>query len=87
MIVEILSFARRLDAALGRKFGAPYHALLGIGLGIEIVRRLNEIAELPGATAGALRAGFAVLLYALLLLHQLGELAEHLERRQERLGP
>jgi len=32
MIVQILHGARRLDAAISRKLGAPYHAVLGIGL-------------------------------------------------------
>lgn len=84
MIVGILRRAQRLDAALGRKLGPAYHAVLGIGLVVEIIRRLHELGELPDIGAGVVRALLALALFGFLLLHQLGELAEHLERRRSR---
>lgn len=84
MIVEILRKARRLDAAIGRKLGPAYHALLGIGLVVEIVRRLSEFGDLP--RAGAVREIFAVVLFGVLLLHQMGELGEHMDRRRKARG-
>ncbi len=80
MIVEILQGARRLDLALARKFGPAYHAVLGIGLITEIVRRLHEFGHLPAT--GVIRGILAVALFGVLLLHQIGELAEHLNRRR-----
>ena len=85
MIVELLYGARRLEAALARKIGPAYHAVLGVGLVIEIIRRLREFGDLP--SAGAVRAVLAVALFGVLLLHQLSELAEHLDHRRKRAGP
>lgn len=84
MIVEILRGAQRLDAAVGRTLGPAYHAVLGIGLVVEIIRRLHELGELRDFDAGALRATLALALFGFLLLHQLGELGEHLDRRRSR---
>jgi hypothetical protein len=80
MIVEILHGIRRLDAALGRKLGAPYHAVLGIGLIMEIGRNLHELASL----SFAIRPILAVVLFGFLLLHQIAELAEHVDERRKR---
>jgi hypothetical protein len=82
MIVEILHAIRRLDTALGRKLGAPYHAVLGIGLIMEIVRNLHELGGL--STAVAIRPILAVVLFGFLLLHQIAELAEHVDERRKR---
>jgi hypothetical protein len=85
MIVALLHGAQRLDAALARKLGLPYHAILGIGLITEIVRRLREVHDLP--TGSAIGSVLAVALFGFLLLHQLAELAEHMDRRRHRAGP
>jgi hypothetical protein len=82
MIVEILHAARRLDGALGRKLGAPYHAVLGIGLVLEIGRNLDELGH--QASAVSVRPILAVALFGLLLLHQMAELAEHIDERRKR---
>jgi hypothetical protein len=84
MIVELLQGAQRIDGAIARKFGPTYNGILGIGLVIEIVRRLHEFGELPSVSAGALRAVLAVALFVFLLLHQISELAEHIDRRRGR---
>jgi hypothetical protein len=82
MVVELLQGARALDAALSRKLGIPYHAILGMGLLTEIVRNLHEVGHLRrGRAFGSLPA---IVLFGLLLLHQLAELAEHMDRRRRR---
>jgi hypothetical protein len=82
MILDLLHGAQRLDATLARKLGPTYNAVLGIGLIAEIVRRLREFGELP--TGGAVRTALTVALFGLLLLHQIAELGEHVDRRRER---
>jgi hypothetical protein len=82
MIVEVLRGVQWLDATLAHKIGTTYHAVLGIGLVTEIVRRLREFGDLP--TSGTVRSLLAVALFGLLLLHQVAELAEHMERRRRR---
>ncbi len=86
MILQILHAAQGLDAALGRKLGPAYNAVLGIGLVIEIVRRLLELGDLPGIGADAARPMLAVALFGFLLLHQMSELAEHIDQRRKRRG-
>jgi len=83
MIVQILRAAHGLDVSLSRKLGPVYHAVLGIGLVAEIAQHVREFGELPSFGAGAVRAILALVLFALLLLHQLGELAEHADRRRK----
>jgi hypothetical protein len=81
-MIELLHGARWLDLVIRRKLGAVYNALLGIGLIGEIVRHLQEARELHAV--GLIRTGFAVALFVVLLLHQLAELAEHVDRRSHR---
>jgi hypothetical protein len=83
MITRILGGAHCLDAWLGRTLGRPYHALLGIGLVIEIARRLREATEIGASTSGLLKLALAVALFCALLIHQLGELHEHMAQRGE----
>jgi hypothetical protein len=84
MIRGILRAARLLDDTLKDKLGRPYHAVLGIGLVLEIVGRCKELYEAPAKSAGIIRLVLAILLYVLLLLHQTGELSEHAEQRAMR---
>jgi hypothetical protein len=79
MIVELFHAVRSLDVMIRRKLGPIYNALLGIGLVVEIIRHLHEAAELHGGNL--IRTILAVVLFAVLLLHQLAELAEHVDRR------
>jgi hypothetical protein len=79
MIVGLLHGVRRVDVMLHRKLGVAYNALLGIGLVVEIVRHLHEVPD-PDNTS-VIRTILAVTLFVLLLLHQLAELAEHVDRR------
>jgi hypothetical protein len=77
MIVDVLRAARRLDERLQQKLGRPYSALLGIGLVIEIIARVREMIELPETSTSVMRLCLTVVFFALLLVHQLGELSEH----------
>lgn len=79
MIVELFHGVRWVDVMIHRKLGIAYSALLGIGLVVEIVRHLHEARDLNGSSM--IQTIFAVALFALLLLHQLAELAEHVDRR------
>ena len=82
MIVQILHAARRLDQALGRRIGPAYNTILAIGLVIESGRRVRELGDIE--VTGAVRVAVTIVFFAILLLHQLGELAEHIDRRRER---
>ena len=84
MIEAVLRGARWLDAWLRVRFGPSYHALLGLGLIIEIGRHVHELTELDMASGRLVRAALQLLLYAVLLIHQLGELSAHLAARRER---
>lgn len=79
MIVELFHGARWADVMIHRKLGLAYNTLLGIGLVVEIIRHLHEARDLE--RAGWIGTILAVTLFALLLLHQLAELAEHVDRR------
>jgi hypothetical protein len=82
VIVEISHAAHRLDARLRRTLGRPYHAMLGIGLVLEIIARIRELHEAPATAGGIIRLMLVVLLYLVLLVHQVGELSPHAERRR-----
>lgn len=84
MIDAVLHGARRLDAWLRLRLGPPYHAILGLGLLIEIGRHIHELANFGDSQTGILRTGLQLILYSVLLLHQLGELSAHLAARRER---
>lgn len=79
MVVELVHGVRWLDLMIHRKLGIAYNAVLGIGLVVEIVRHLHEAHELQGTNM--VQTVLAVALFAFLLLHQLAELAEHVDRR------
>jgi len=56
MLTWIAASAHRLDGWLQERFGRPYNALLGVGLVVEIIRRLHRRA-LAAARASAPREG------------------------------
>jgi hypothetical protein len=85
MIGEILRAAHRLDAWLRRMLGRPYHAALGIGLVLEIIARIRELHEAPATSTHVVQLALVMLLYLLLLVHQIGELSGHAERRRHDL--
>ena len=81
MIIGILRGAQRLDAWLRWRIGRPYHAILGIGLVIEIARRLHELREGWGSPSGLLLTAATLIFYSILLVHQFGELHRHIDDR------
>ncbi|MBV9966169.1 MAG: hypothetical protein JO008_10775 [Alphaproteobacteria bacterium] len=89
MIVAVFRGVKWLHAELHRRIGPAYNVILGIGLVIEIIHRVREANF--HADAGVIRFLLAVVLFALLLLSQLAELGEHVERRRlqrrERTAP
>jgi len=86
MIREVLRLAGKLDDSLRTRLGRPYHALLGAGLVVEIVKSAREAPHWGERAGGAAAAGFAILLFSALLLHQLAELGAHVERRRRPPG-
>jgi predicted histidine transporter YuiF (NhaC family) len=85
MIGEILGAVHRLDDWLRATLGRTYHAALGFGLVLEIVGHVRDLREALTTSAGLVRLVSVLLLYLLLLVHQIGELSEHAERRRRAL--
>jgi hypothetical protein len=82
MITQILRGASQLDEYLKKTLGRPYHALLGIGLTVEIIHHVKDLLEQnDGATLWQIAA---IVFFAALLINQLGELHDHVERRRRR---
>ncbi|HML09471.1 MAG TPA: hypothetical protein VK432_01330 [Stellaceae bacterium] len=82
MFDVVTNAARNLELWLSRTFGRPYHALLGIGIVIEIVQHCRELPDkLDGAAL--LKTALAILLFVVLLVHQAGELSERAEQRRQ----
>jgi hypothetical protein len=79
VITELFHGIRWLDAQLHRKIGPAYNAILGLGLTFEIVRHIREASE--HQSTGMIRSILAIVLFGFLLLHQIAELAEHVDRR------
>jgi len=84
VILQVLHAAHRLDGWLDRRMGAPYRMLVGIGLSVEIVRRVGEIVETAGGITHLIRGFLVLALYAALLLHTADALYERLARRAMR---
>jgi hypothetical protein len=84
MIAEVLTAARRFDEAVQARVGRAYQMVLGAGLVIEIVRRLRELGTVWNSSASLISIALTLLLYSLLLIHQLGELHEHAARQRKK---
>lgn len=82
MIVKVFRGVRWLHAELQQRIGPAYNVILGVGVVIEIIHRVREANF--HAQAGVIRSLLAVVLFVLLLLNQLAELGEHVERRLRR---
>lgn len=79
MIAEVLRQVRKLDEAIKKRLGHPYHVLLGAVLVMEIVHQMRELLHRPEPTS--LRAMFSIAVATLLLINQLAELSERVDRR------
>jgi len=82
MVIQVLRAARRLDEAIKARLGRPYNAILSLGLVLEIARLMHELVSRPQESAGTVRLVVSMVFYALLLIHQLGELSERAENRR-----
>jgi hypothetical protein len=86
MIYAVTRAAQRLDLWLQDRLGRPYNALLGIGLVIEIVRRLTEAPHKVLDMHRLLGSALVIIMELALLLHQVGALSHHIERRRRKRG-
>lgn len=84
VIRPLLRHARTLDHWLQRRVGRPYHLLLSGALVLEIGQQVHKLLTTPKSEAGRAHVGLVVLVGGLLLVNQLSELAERLERRDAR---
>ena len=82
MFQAVTNSARHFEQWLSRTFGRPYHALLGIGIVVEIVQHCRELPDKLDSAA-VLKTALAILLFVVLLVHQVGELDEHAEQRRQ----
>jgi len=79
MIARILRPVRTLDAFIKERLGRPYHALLGAVLVAEIVHQVRDLASRPAPDD--VRAIVSIVVATLLLINQLAELSERVDRR------
>lgn len=77
MIHQITRGALQLDLWLQTRLGRPYNALLGIGLTIEIVRRLIEAPQRIASMHRLAGTVLVVVMELALLVHQVGALSHH----------
>jgi hypothetical protein len=81
MIALIARLAYRLDQWLEQTLGRPYNVILGVGLVTEIVRRAVELPERLADRPRLIGEGLTMLMELALLIHQIGALSHHIERR------
>jgi len=86
MIGFIIRLAFAVDQWLERTLGRPYNFILGVGLIVEIVRRLIELPNRLGSMPHVAGEVALVIMAGLLLIHQIGALSHHVERVGRRRG-
>ena len=84
MIYGIFRAFARLDHWLQETIGAPYRALLGVGLVIEIGKSLRQFPDLLHSHKGLIGEAMALVLFVALFINQLAEFYERLAARRER---
>ena len=84
MLHSIAQAAQRLDAWLQARLGRPYNALLGVGLTVEIIRRLLELPHHITLAPRLLGVIVLILMNLALLIHQVGALSHHTGRIKAR---
>ncbi|MDB5480674.1 MAG: hypothetical protein JWO83_1727 [Caulobacteraceae bacterium] len=84
MIHSIALAAHRLDQWLQARLGRPYHVLLGIGLTVEIIRRLVELPHHAALGPKLLGVIVLIVMNLALLIHQVGQLSHHTGRARAR---
>ena len=86
MIMQLSRWAWRFDEFLQNRLGRPYNLLLVIGLVAEIVGRVRHIPELVASVPNELRLVFVIVVELALLIHQVGYISHHFERRRAALA-
>ena len=81
MIGAVLRGAYRLDHGLQDRLGRPYNAVLAVMLVLEIVHRVMELPGRFSSPRGVVWVIAELAVEAMLLIHQLGVLSHHIERR------
>jgi hypothetical protein len=79
MITTLFRAIGWINRRLQSRMGPLFNVLLCIGLVIEIAHHVREAGERHYAVT--LQSALSIVLFLLLLLHQLAELGEHVERR------
>jgi hypothetical protein len=82
MILRICRWALWLDEWLQARLGRPYNFLLGVGLVTEIVGQLGRLGARLESAPTVLRSVLILAVELALLLHQIGALSHHMERRR-----
>jgi hypothetical protein len=82
MLHKITHAFHQLDEWLQDRLGRPYNALLGIGLAIEIGRRISEAPKALASVHGLVGTLLVLFMEMALLIHQIGALSHHIERRK-----
>ncbi len=86
MLHAVALAAHRLDEWLQARLGRPYNTLLGVGLTIEIVRRLMELPHHAAMTSRLMGVIVMIVLNLALLVHQVGELSRHTKATRDGRG-
>ena len=81
MILQISRWALWLDEWLQERLGRPYNFLLGVGLVFEIIEQAGHVRERLHSAPNLLRSLLILAVSLALLLHQVGALSHHMERR------
>jgi hypothetical protein len=86
MILRICRYALWLDEWLQARLGRPYNFMLGFGLVTEIVGQLSRLGQRLDSAPTLIRSVLIVAVELALLLHQVGALSHHIDRRRALRG-
>ncbi len=79
----LIKLCLAMDTWLQEHLGRPYNLVLGIGLIIEIVRRLSELPHHVESATHVVGVVLVVMFEMGLLIHQIAALDHHFGRREE----
>jgi hypothetical protein len=82
MFYTICLWARRLDEWLQERLGRPYNFILGVGLVTEIIQQIANLGPKLVSAPTVVRTVLVLAVELALLLHQIGALTHHIERRR-----
>ena len=84
MILEILRIARGVDRKLEKTLGRPYRIFLSGALVVTIVHQVRELMAVSLSKIGFMGRAIGIVVGLLLLINQMGELANRMEQRPAR---